>query len=216
MCGSRTRVGTAFASVARTRGSSASPTAPTSTSCTRKPRNRQTRPWCSAPSSTAGTSLRWSLPRACSVCSSIRRRAVRWARTPSRLSCARRRRDRMLAKRVIPCLDVKDGRVVKGTRFVELRDAGDPVGLAERYDREGADELVFLDITASHERRRTIIELAAAVAELLTIPFCVGGGIDSVEVATNVLRAGADKVAVNSAAVRRPALLGEIAARAGS
>jgi cyclase len=121
-----------------------------------------------------------------------------------------------LAKRIVPCLDVKDGRVVKGTRFVELRDAGDPVALAARYDREGADELVFLDITASHERRRTVIELATAVAELLTIPFCVGGGIDSVEVATDVLRAGADKVAVNSAAVRRPALLGEIAARAGS
>ena len=121
-----------------------------------------------------------------------------------------------LAKRIVPCLDVKDGRVVKGTRFVELRDAGDPVGLAARYDREGADELVFLDITASHERRRTVIELATAVAEQLTIPFCVGGGIDSVEIATKVLRAGADKVAVNSAAVRRPALLGEIAARAGS
>lgn len=121
-----------------------------------------------------------------------------------------------LAKRIIPCLDVKDGRVVKGTRFVDLRDAGDPVALAARYDQEGADELVFLDITASAERRRTVIDLATAVAERLTIPFCVGGGIDSVEVATTVLRAGADKVAVNSAAVRRPALLGEIAARAGS
>jgi cyclase len=121
-----------------------------------------------------------------------------------------------LAKRIIPCLDVKDGRVVKGTRFVDLRDAGDPVTLAARYDHEGADELVFLDITASAERRRTVIDLASAVAEQLTIPFCVGGGIDSVEIATKVLRAGADKVAVNSAAVRRPALLGEIAARAGS
>jgi cyclase len=122
----------------------------------------------------------------------------------------------MLAKRIIPCLDVKDGRVVKGTRFVDLRDSGDPVTLASRYDREGADELVFLDITASHERRRTVVELAARVAERLTIPFCVGGGIDSAAVAAEVLRAGADKVAVNTAAVRRPELLAEIAARAGS
>ena len=122
----------------------------------------------------------------------------------------------MLAKRVIPCLDVKDGRVVKGTRFVELRDAGDPVGLAERYDREGADELVFLDINASAEKRRTVIELAGSVAEALSIPFCVGGGITSSDLAAAILRAGADKVAVNTAAVRRPALLGEIAARAGA
>ena len=122
----------------------------------------------------------------------------------------------MLANRVIPCLDVKDGRVVKGTQFVELRDAGDPVTLARRYDREGADELVFLDITASHERRRTVIELAKRVAEVLTIPFCVGGGIASADVAAAILRAGADKVAVNTAAVRRPDLLGEIAERAGS
>jgi cyclase len=122
----------------------------------------------------------------------------------------------LLAKRVIPCLDVKDGRVVKGTRFVELRDAGDPVGLAERYDREGADELVFLDITASAEKRRTVIDLAGSVAEVLSIPFCVGGGIGSADLAAAILRAGADKVAVNTAAVKRPALLGEIAARAGS
>ena len=122
----------------------------------------------------------------------------------------------MLAKRIIPCLDVKDGRVVKGTRFVDLRDAGDPVALGARYDREGADELVFLDITASHERRRTVIELASAVAETLTIPFCVGGGVASADMAAAILRAGADKVAVNTAAVRRPELLGEIAARAGS
>jgi cyclase len=122
----------------------------------------------------------------------------------------------MLAKRIVPCLDVKDGRVVKGTRFEDLRDAGDPVDLATRYDEEGADELVFLDITASAERRRTAVDLARAVAERLTIPFCVGGGIDSVEIATAILRAGADKVAVNTAAVRRPELLGEIAARAGS
>jgi len=122
----------------------------------------------------------------------------------------------LLAKRVIPCLDVKDGRVVKGTRFVDLRDAGDPVGLAARYDREGADELVFLDITASAERRRTVIDLAGSVAEALSIPFCVGGGIGSADLAAAILRAGADKVAVNTAAVKRPALLGEIAARAGS
>jgi cyclase len=122
----------------------------------------------------------------------------------------------LLAKRVIPCLDVKDGRVVKGTRFVDLRDAGDPVGLAERYDREGADELVFLDITASAEKRRTVIDLAGNVAEALSIPFCVGGGIASADLAAAILRAGADKVAVNTAAVKRPALLGEIAARAGS
>lgn len=122
----------------------------------------------------------------------------------------------MLVKRIIPCLDVKDGRVVKGTRFVELRDAGDPVELAARYDREGADELVFLDITASAERRRTVLDLAQQVAAALTIPFCVGGGIGSADLAAAILRAGADKVAVNTAAVRRPALIGEIASRAGS
>jgi len=122
----------------------------------------------------------------------------------------------MLAKRVISCLDVRDGRVVKGTRFVDLRDAGDPVALASRYDREGADEVVFLDITATAERRRTVIALARRVARTLSIPFCVGGGIGSADLATAILRAGADKVAVNTAAVRRPALLGEIAARAGS
>jgi len=122
----------------------------------------------------------------------------------------------MLAKRIIPCLDVEGGRVVKGTRFVSLHDAGDPVELATRYDREGADELVFLDITASAERRRTVIELAKRVAERLTVPFCVGGGIDSALDAAAILRAGADKVSVNTAAVRRPALLGEIAERAGA
>ena len=105
---------------------------------------------------------------------------------------------------------------MKGTRFVQLRDAGDPVGLAERYDKEGADELVFLDITASAEKRRTVIDLAGSVAEALSIPFCVGGGIASADLAAAILRAGADKVAVNTAAVKRPALLGEIAARAGS
>jgi cyclase len=122
----------------------------------------------------------------------------------------------MLSKRVIPCLDVQDGRVVKGTRFVDVRDAGDPLALASRYDREGADEVVFLDITASIERRRTVVDLARRVAETLSIPFCVGGGIGSADFAAAILRAGADKVAVNTAAVRRPALIGEIAARAGS
>ena len=122
----------------------------------------------------------------------------------------------MLAKRIIPCLDVKDGRVVKGRRFVDLRDAGDPVALAARYDREGADELVFLDITASAERRATVVDLAARVAAALSIPFCVGGGIDSAFDAAAILRAGADKVAMNTAALRRPELLSEIAARAGA
>ena len=122
----------------------------------------------------------------------------------------------MLSKRVIPCLDVQEGRVVKGTRFQDLRDAGDPVALASRYDRDGADEVVFLDITASVKGRRTVIDLARRVAETLSIPFCVGGGIDSADLAAAILRAGADKVALNTAAVRRPALLGEIAARAGS
>jgi len=122
----------------------------------------------------------------------------------------------MLTKRIIPCLDVKDGRVVKGTRFADLRDAGDPVELATRYDRDGADELVFLDITASAEKRRTVVELAARVADVLFIPFTVGGGIGSADLAGEILRVGADKVAVNSAAVRDPAIIGEIARRYGS
>jgi imidazole glycerol-phosphate synthase subunit HisF len=117
----------------------------------------------------------------------------------------------MVLKRVIPCLDVDSGRVVKGTNFVGLRDAGDPVELAERYDAEGADELVFLDITASHERRETIVELARRTADNVFIPFTIGGGIRSVEDAQAVLDAGADKVSVNSAALRRPELLGELA-----
>jgi imidazole glycerol-phosphate synthase subunit HisF len=119
-------------------------------------------------------------------------------------------------KRVIPCLDVDAGRVVKGTNFVDLRDAGDPVQLAERYDAEGADELVFLDITATHERRDTIVELARRTADNVFIPFTIGGGIRSVEDAQAVLDAGADKVAVNSAAVARPELVGELAQRFGS
>jgi cyclase len=122
----------------------------------------------------------------------------------------------MLAKRIIPCLDVRDGRVVKGTRFADLRDAGDPVELATRYDREGADELVFLDITASAEGRRTVVELASRVADALFIPFTVGGGIGSADLAGEILRVGADKVAVNSAAVRDPGLIAAIAGRYGS
>ena len=122
----------------------------------------------------------------------------------------------MLAKRVVPCLDVREGRVVKGTRFVELRDVGDPVALAERYDAAGADELVFLDITASAERRRTVVELASRVADRLFIPFTVGGGIGSAEIAGEILRVGADKVAVNSGAVRDPGLIHDIARRFGS
>src|SRR3954463_15753156 len=117
----------------------------------------------------------------------------------------------MVLKRVIPCLDVDNGRVVKGTNFVDIRDAGDPVELAERYDAAGADELVFLDITASHESRDTIVELAGRPADNVFIPFTIGGGIRSVEDAQAVLDAGADKVSVNSAAVQRPELIGEMA-----
>ncbi|GAC1441619.1 MAG: imidazole glycerol phosphate synthase subunit HisF [Solirubrobacteraceae bacterium] len=117
----------------------------------------------------------------------------------------------MHLKRVIPCLDVDRGRVVKGTRFVDIRDAGDPVELASFYDRAGADELVFLDITATHEKRDTVVALARAVADEVFVPFTIGGGIRSVEDAQAVLDAGADKVAVNSAAVARPALIGELA-----
>ena len=114
-------------------------------------------------------------------------------------------------KRVIPCLDVDKGRVVKGTNFVGLRDAGDPVELAERYDAEGADELVFLDITASHEQRDTIVQLARRTADNVFIPFTIGGGIRSREDAQAVLDAGADKISVNSAAVARPDLMDELA-----
>lgn len=113
----------------------------------------------------------------------------------------------MLVKRVIPCLDVKDGRVVKGTRFVDLKDAGDPVELAERYDRDGADELVFLDINATYEGRGTMVDVAYRTAERVFIPFTVGGGIRSVDDFRSLLRAGADKVAVNSAAVKDPDLI---------
>jgi imidazole glycerol-phosphate synthase subunit HisF len=122
----------------------------------------------------------------------------------------------MVLKRVIPCLDVDAGRVVKGTNFVGLRDAGDPVELAQRYDAEGADELVFLDITASHEKRDTIVELARRTADNVFIPFTIGGGIRSVQDAQAVLDAGADKVSVNSAALARPELLTELADHFGA
>lgn len=122
----------------------------------------------------------------------------------------------MLARRIIPCLDVAAGRVVKGVRFVELRDAGDPVELAERYNLQGADELVFLDITASSDRRQTVAGMVARVAERVFIPLTVGGGVRSVADARAILRAGADKVSVNSAAVRRPELIRELSEEFGS
>lgn len=121
----------------------------------------------------------------------------------------------MRVARVVPCLDVTDGRVVKGTNFVDLRDAGDPVELAARYDVEGADELVFLDITASSDNRDTTVEMVRRVADEVYIPFTVGGGIRTLEDARRMLRAGADKVSVNTAAVERPELISEIAAEFG-
>jgi cyclase len=122
----------------------------------------------------------------------------------------------MVAKRIIPCLDVADGRVVKGINFVGLRDAGDPVELACRYSASGADELVFLDIAASHQGRDTLVDLVRRTAEAVTIPFTVGGGISEVEGITALLRAGADKVSLNSAAVRDPDLVRRGAERFGS
>ncbi|MBI3959686.1 MAG: imidazole glycerol phosphate synthase subunit HisF [Chloroflexi bacterium] len=122
----------------------------------------------------------------------------------------------MLAKRIIPCLDVKDGRVVKGVNFVDLVDAGDPVEQARVYDREGADELVFLDITATHEARDIVAEMVRKVADAVFIPFTVGGGIRSVEDMRAILLAGADKVSVNSAAVKNPEIISEGAQRFGS
>ena len=119
-------------------------------------------------------------------------------------------------KRVIPCLDVDGGRVVKGVEFVDIRDAGDPVELAAHYDREGADELVFLDITATHERRETIAKLARRTADDVFVPFTIGGGIRSVDDAQAVLDAGADKVSVNSAALERADLIDELAAQFGA
>lgn len=122
----------------------------------------------------------------------------------------------MITKRIIPCLDVKEGRVVKGVQFVELRDAGDPVELAEFYDQEGADELVFLDISASHEGRETMVDVVERVAAKLAIPFTVGGGINTLEDMKRILRAGADKVSLNTAAVKRPELVTEGAGFFGS
>jgi cyclase len=122
----------------------------------------------------------------------------------------------MLAKRIIPCLDVHEGRVVKGINFVNLRDAGDPVEQAVVYDREGADELVFLDITATHEGRDTMLDVVRRVADAIFIPFCVGGGLRTVEDMRATLLAGADKIAINSSAVRTPDLIGEGAERFGS
>jgi len=122
----------------------------------------------------------------------------------------------MLAKRIIPCLDIKDGRTVKGVNFVDLRDAGDPVELAEIYSREGADELVFLDISATEQRRKTLAELVYHVAEKVNIPFTVGGGISSVEDVDILLQNGADKVSINSSAVKNPQLINDLAAKFGS
>jgi cyclase len=122
----------------------------------------------------------------------------------------------MLVRRIIPCLDIKEGRVVKGVRFVDLSDAGDPVELARRYENEGADELVFLDITATVEGRRATLAVVRAVAAELTIPFAVGGGVRTVDDVNDLLRAGCDKVSVNSAAVRDPGLIDEAARRFGA
>lgn len=122
----------------------------------------------------------------------------------------------MLAKRIIPCLDVKDGKTVKGVNFVNFRDAGDPVALGKKYSDEGADELVYLDITASHEGRKTFVDLVTRVAENINIPFTVGGGIGSVSDVEKLLNAGADKVSINSSALRNPLLIDEIASRFGS
>ncbi|SHG36934.1 imidazole glycerol phosphate synthase subunit hisF [Thermosyntropha lipolytica DSM 11003] len=122
----------------------------------------------------------------------------------------------MLAKRIIPCLDVHAGRVVKGVNFVNLRDAGDPVELASFYDREGADELVFLDITASHEGRKTMVDVVMRTAREVFIPFAVGGGIRNIDDIREMLKAGADKVSINSAAVREPGIITEGARKFGS
>jgi cyclase len=122
----------------------------------------------------------------------------------------------MLTRRIIPCLDVKDGRVVKGVQFLELRDAGDPVEAAEAYDRQGADELTFLDITASHEKRGIILDVVARTAERVFMPLTVGGGVREIKDIRNLLNAGADKVSINTAAVHRPEFVREAAERFGS
>ena len=122
----------------------------------------------------------------------------------------------MLKKRIIPCLDIKDGRTVKGINFVGIRDAGDPIELAKNYVKQGADELVFLDITATIENRSTLIDLVKRIAKEINIPFTVGGGISSVEDVSKLIEAGADKVSINSSAVKRPELITEIAEKFGS
>ena len=122
----------------------------------------------------------------------------------------------MLTKRIIPCLDIKDGRTVKGTNFIQLRDAGDPVELAMRYCEEGADELVFLDITATTEKRKTLAQLVRAIATHINIPFTVGGGINNVEDVSLLLENGADKISVNTSAVKNPGLVDELANNFGS
>ena len=122
----------------------------------------------------------------------------------------------MLTKRIIPCLDIKDGRTVKGVNFIELKDAGDPVELAALYSEEGADELVFLDITATEQKRKTLADLVYRVGERIDIPFTVGGGISSVEDVDLLLQKGADKISVNSSAFRRPQLIDELASKFGS
>jgi imidazole glycerol-phosphate synthase subunit HisF len=122
----------------------------------------------------------------------------------------------MLAKRIIPCLDIQNGRTVKGTNFLDLRDAGDPVELGARYAAEGADELVFLDITATHEKRKTLSELARRIAQHINIPFTVGGGITSIEDVSILLENGADKISVNTAAFKNPTLIAELARAFGS
>ncbi|OPB84843.1 imidazole glycerol phosphate synthase subunit HisF [Elizabethkingia ursingii] len=122
----------------------------------------------------------------------------------------------MLKKRIIPCLDIKDGRTVKGINFEGLRDAGDPVALAQKYVEEGADELVFLDISATQEKRKTLSDLVERIAQEINIPFTVGGGINSVEDAATIIKAGADKISVNSSAVKNPQLISDLAARFGS
>lgn len=122
----------------------------------------------------------------------------------------------MLKKRIIPCLDIKDGKTVKGINFEGLRDAGDPVVLAQKYVEEGADELVFLDISATQEKRKTLADLVERIAQEINIPFTVGGGINSVEDAATIIKAGADKISINSSAVKNPQLISDLAARFGS
>ena len=122
----------------------------------------------------------------------------------------------MLKKRIIPCLDIKDGRTVKGINFVDIKDAGDPIELAKKYVEQGADELVFLDITATVEKRKTLLKLVSQIAKEINIPFTVGGGINSVQDVANLIQAGADKVSLNSSIVKRPSLITEIANEFGS